>query len=580
VNSDRFLFHLQAVCILLSILGLPGCLSGRNPSAPVEPAPVESGYVSEITLPAAKSFFAYGQYRLLASEGRWDEALEALERAVALDGESRYLRMGLARVYLHTKQQQRSIQVLQELLRQAPDYAEGHELIGDLFLHQNLPRDAVEHYRQALALEDRPASLRLKLAMALARHGDLAGAIEETAALLQERPDFLSAKLTLARFYRENRQFAEAVELYRELLDEKPQQIPLLLELGRLLEERNQADEALDLYRFGIAQNPRAVAVHDRMARLLVAQQRYPEALQLLRQWDDLHPDRVEILGRIGLLQLQMEHWAEAELTFRKLLRLDPEHARSRYYLGMALSGGGDYQGALRELAAVPEGSEIYLEAVTQQAYLYQLSEQPRQAIALLRRHLDGGLDDPVLYYYLSVFLAGQDQLTAAEEVLRQGLARHPDSAGLRYQRGIVFEKMERRDEARREMERVLAIDPDHADALNYLAYLKAERGEDLEQALLEAKRALAAKKTGYILDTLGWIYFKLGRFEEGREPLEKASQLQPDDTVVLEHLGDLYRALGLWSQAAQRYRQILELDPLADEIREKLEALPEGNNQ
>ncbi|HKJ05348.1 MAG TPA: tetratricopeptide repeat protein [Geopsychrobacteraceae bacterium] len=577
MNIDRIFYCLQFFSTLFLFMILTGCLPGQNSLATVSPAKLDTEYISEISLPEAKATFAYTQYRLLVSEGRWDEALEALERAVAIDGDSRYLQMGLAKVYLHTKRLEQAIQVLRKLLQQYPAYADGHELIGDLLLHQSQPREAAEHYRQALDLKGQLDSLHLKLAMALARQGNLSAAIEVTRILLQENPDSLSARLTLARFYKENKQYGEAVAVYRALLDEKTGQVQILLELGGLLQELGLTDEALQLYQSGIEENPQAVTIHEQMARLLVSEERYREALQLLQQLNDLLPDNPQIIGQIGLLQLEMTRWAEAELTFRKLRRLSPDNDQSRYYLGMALSGSGNYQGALLELESIKSDSSLHLEAVTQQAYIYQQLEQPQTAIELLQDQIRNGLHDPIIYSYLSSSLAAVNQLPDAERVLREGLELNPDDVNLHYQLGVILEKMERRDNARREMERVLEIAPDHADALNYLAYLKAERGENLEQALIEAKRALVNKETSYILDTLGWIYFKLGRYDEGRNPLEKASRMEPDDVVILEHLGDLYRALSLWSEAAEIYRQILVLDPMAEKVKEKLDALPGG---
>jgi tetratricopeptide (TPR) repeat protein len=246
----------------------------------------------------------------------------------------------------------------------------------------------------------------------------------------------------------------------------------------------------------------------------------------------------------------------------------------------MALSGSGEVPEALQELALVNPESDVYLDAVTQRAFLYQKNEQPFNAIELLQQELDSGRREPILYYYLSSAYSSLDQWPQAEEALRNGLQEHPEDLNLRYQLGMVLEKMERREEARQVMRQILATDPDYADALNYLAYVKAELGEDLEQALLEAKRALEIKPAGYIMDTLGWVYFKLGRYEESRQYLEQAFQAHPDDPVVVEHLADAYRALELWSQAAEFYRQALELDPFAEGVREKLEALPEGHSQ
>lgn len=580
MKTFRLFLSCQLIYILIPVLSLTGCLSTQSRDIRIAETQDEAEYVSEVDIPEAKSTFAYGQYRLFAAEGRWEEALEALERAVAFDADSQYLQMNLAKAYLHTKQPEKAIQMLQVLLSQYPDYAQGHELIGDLYLSQNQPADAVGHYRLALEQPPQADSLRLKLAMGLARQDDFPAAIDEVTSLLVDKPDSLSARLALARFYREDKQFSKAVQIYQELLELKPDQMQILVELGQLLEQQGQVEEALELYRSGIDQEPRTVVVRDQMSRLLVTENRYAEALLLLQELNELHPNKIQVLGRIGMLQLELARWTEAELTFRKILRIESDHDRSRYYLGMALSGSGDVVAALQELAAVGEESPVYLDALTQQAYLHQINGRAQEAIKLLEREIESGRDEPILYYYLSSSYVSLDQLTKAEKVLLGAIELHPDNVNLNYQLGVVYEKMEQRDDARRVMVRILEIDPDHADALNYLAYLKAEQGEDLEQALQEAKRALSTKEEGYILDTLGWIYFKLGRYEEGRQPLEKASQMQPDDLVVLEHLGDLYQALGLWSQAADAYRQILELDPLAEGISEKLEALPEGKAQ
>ena len=400
MNFFRNFFYLQSVFSLFVTMALAGCLSGHPGLTDNKDAGQTAEYVSEVTLPAAKSAFAYARYRLLVSDGKWKEAQTALEQAVAIDSESRYLQMSLAKVYLHTKQQEHAIQVLEKLLTQYPDDADGHELIGDLLLHQNQPQEAAVHYRQTLELREQTVPLRLKLAMALARQGDLSSAIEETLSI--QHPESLSARLTLARFYKEDEQFNEAVTIYRELLVAKAGRVQVVLELGELFQDLGRTDDALQLYQSGIDENPGAVTLHEQMARLLVTEQRYAEALKLLQQLDDLHPDRIEIMGRIGLLQLEMARWAEAELTFRKLLRLNPDHDRSRYYLGMALSGGGDYQAGLKELASVRQGSEVYLEAVTQRAFLYQRLDQPQAAIDLLQKMIDDGQNDPIIFYYLS----------------------------------------------------------------------------------------------------------------------------------------------------------------------------------
>ena len=567
-----------AVLFSILVLMLSGCLSGRRTAPVLLHEQLPADYVSEVALPEAKATYAYGQYRLLAAAGRWDDALQALRRAVALDPQSRYLQMGLAKAYMHTGQQEQAVDVLQQMLGSSPDDSAGHELLGDLLLYQKKYSQAVTEYNKAAAADKPPsAELRLKLAQALARQGDFAVAIAIVQALVAETPGDFASRLTLARFYRDAEQIPQAVDEYRVLLDMKPGQMPLIIELGMVLEQGERYAEAIALYRSAVDQDPRSIMLRDRLARILVIKERYDEALEALVALDELHPDQPQILGRIGLLQLEMDLWPDAELSFRKVIRLQPEHTRSYYYLGLALSGRGLWQEALEALGKVDSGDDVYLETITQRTYLLQKYDEPQRAIELLEETLDEGLRDPVLYYYLALALDSLGQTTAAAQRLSEGLEHHPGNISLRYQYGVILEKRGEQDDAKRQMETILETAPNHADALNYLAYLKAERGVDLLQALDLAQRALAVKETAYILDTLGWVYFKLGRYDEGRESLERALSLQPGDVVILEHLAELYRALTLWPLAAEMYRQILAIDPTAEGIGEKLDALPNG---
>jgi tetratricopeptide (TPR) repeat protein len=123
-------------------------------------------------------------------------------------------------------------------------------------------------------------------------------------------------------------------------------------------------------------------------------------------------------------------------------------------------------------------------------------------------------------------------------------------------------------------MQALLEREPDHAEALNFVAYAWAEQGERLDEALQMARRARQLKNEGHVIDTLGWVYYKLGRLEEARRELETAARLLADDPVINEHLGDVYRSLGLSARARALYQRVLELAPEAAGVREKLDTL------
>jgi tetratricopeptide (TPR) repeat protein len=126
-------------------------------------------------------------------------------------------------------------------------------------------------------------------------------------------------------------------------------------------------------------------------------------------------------------------------------------------------------------------------------------------------------------------------------------------------------------------MKKLIQINPSHADALNFVGYTYAERGENLDEAEALVKRALElTPNKGYILDSLGWVYYKQGRYDEAIEQLNRAAALEPDDPAIMEHLGDVYVDKGEPSKALDYYQRGLLLinrapDNPDEELKERL---------
>jgi tetratricopeptide (TPR) repeat protein len=126
------------------------------------------------------------------------------------------------------------------------------------------------------------------------------------------------------------------------------------------------------------------------------------------------------------------------------------------------------------------------------------------------------------------------------------------------------------------QMRDLLRLKPDHADALNYLGYSYAERGVNLQEALALIQKAMTLKPdTGYITDSLGWVYYQMGEYDKAAVELEKANQLIPDDSTISEHLADSYLKLKKTEKAVEFYEKALTLDPKPDQaerLKKKLE--------
>ena len=566
LSIKKIVFSLFFGSVILS-----GCVITK-PFQPLAPdAEISFEYQSELADPNAKALFAFSEFRLLGAKNRWEEAIAALERAITFDPQSNYLQLLLSKIYLHREQPERAAVVLKSLLTRSPESVKGHELLGDVFSYQQNYVSAIEHFRRALQLAPDSEMLQMRLAMALARLERKDEAIAVLEMLLEKHPEAGFARLSLARFYLEKNQTEKASMAYQQLLDREPGKLQAVLEYGKLL-ERQDPDAALEFYQAAIAHNPRTAAVRQQLAQFYFVHRRFHDALEQFQAVHQQFPGNLQIIGRIGLIQLKLEKWTEAEETFRLLLETDNHQG---YFLAMALLGQGKFAEAIDVLEPITCASPMYTEAALQLAYLYKQFNQDARAISTLRQVIDRDIHHPDVYYYLAAFLDDQGDYKQARDVAFAGVEKNQKEVRLLYQLGVLYEKLKDHQAAVQTMEQILLLNDAHPDALNFLAYYQAEKEIDLELALSRAQKALVIKPSGYIVDTLGWIYFKMGRYPESREQLEKATKMHPDDAVILEHLGDLYRAMKLWKKAAVTYQRVLEIDPRAETAEEKLKALP-----
>jgi tetratricopeptide (TPR) repeat protein len=166
---------------------------------------------------------------------------------------------------------------------------------------------------------------------------------------------------------------------------------------------------------------------------------------------------------------------------------------------------------------------------------------------------------------------AQQEQYPRAAELYQEGLAKEPDHPQLHFNLGLVYDKLKEFDPFVKEMEAAIRLDPKYSEALNYLGYTYAEKDMKLPEAVDLIQRALAVKpEDGAYVDSLGWAYYRLGRWDDAVKELERASTLLPDDAVIHEHLGEAYFRTKRSDDARESWLKSLELDPTNTKLIER----------
>ena len=622
--------------------------------------------------------FLFAAARMLAGEpGRTDEALELFERAVAMDPEAPFLRVGLAdflgqlrrfdeaaehlavayrnapndvdvlRKYGRIQMElsdggrdrgavDRALEALKALRELAPSDIDGMLFLSQIHSMLGEFKEAASVLEELVSYHNGNRQLQYRLVNALREAGEDDRAQEVQADML--RFDDLSVEERLELAGRESRQgnHTRAIEMLEGLAEESDS-VPVrgalaeeyyrrAMSRGRTPDQRTEdLAEALRRLRElprAARRNPGARFLE---ARILGASGQGREALDLLEGLRREQPDEPRVLRELVRQLMAADEWERIRRIGRSMVdRADRGTELGRdtadFGLGLlveALRRSGETDQALDELEAEVERRGESVELLLSQAELLAESGRKRRAMAILRRDAvaterlvrggeDGRPDVQAIRRKAGIYvdldeerLAVRvlDRFAAAGNVaqligiadfwrsrgrfaesaplIERALVRvdsgaetdlelDPETlrAGLFFQLGEAYERTRRYDEAADQFQAVLEIQPENSTAMNYLGYMWADNGENLEQALELVRRAVALEPdNGAYVDSLGWALFRLSEFEEARRHLERANQLAPEDSTILEHLGDVYVALGDTGRARAAYEHALAIN-------------------
>ena len=196
------------------------------------------------------------------------------------------------------------------------------------------------------------------------------------------------------------------------------------------------------------------------------------------------------------------------------------------------------------------------------EAQALRLDGKPDQGVVVLEDALKNHLDDPTAYVALAQIYQEVSRGPQAVKLLQDAQAKFPSSTVIPFELGAVFEKQKNFAEAETAFRQVLAREPDHAGALNYLGYMLAERGERLDESVGYLKKALEKEPdNGSFLDSLGWAYFKAGKLDLAEENLRRAADQLKVNSVIQEHYGQLLFKIGRFEDAIAAWNRALAGD-------------------
>ncbi len=250
--------------------------------------------------------------------------------------------------------------------------------------------------------------------------------------------------------------------------------------------------------------------------------------------------------------------------------------------LGDLLFGADRCEDALQVYDLVPRGSELRRNADIQSGLCLDVLERTDDAATRLEKLIAASPEDLDAIAALGNIYRGRERFGDAAEVYTKGIATIDDPNvshwRIYYFRGVANERNKNWKQAEEDLKKALELSPDQPQVLNYLGYSWVDMGLNLDEGLDMIRSAVDQRPNdGYIVDSLGWAYYRLGRFDEAVEQLERAAELRPEDPVINDHLGDAYWQVGRKLEATFQWNHARDLDPEPADLEKIVKKLESG---
>jgi len=561
---NKLLFLPVAWLVLLTTACQVGGLRTDHGNA-TPPAPRVSE--SDPTLPriplTADVLYALLLGEIAGHRGQLDVSVTALSRAAQKTRDPRIAeRATLASLY--ARQPREALANARLWVELRPSSSEAHEALAAAYM-ENGDRDrASEHFQQILALagEHGLAPAYLRISATLGRQSNRTQALSVMKELVQLHPDKSVAHYALAHLAVRVSDLDVAMSAIDRALVLSPGWEDAALFKARVLVSRKDSARVLKFHEQFLAKYPRATNMRLSYARLLVDLKQWDKARVQFKRVVSDSPKDADAVFTIALLALQTNDLDEAEEYLKRHLELQPENDQARLYLGQVAEQRKHYDEAIHWYGAVESG-ELYFEAQARMAVMIARAGNVDQA----RTHLHA-LVPKNEAQKVQLALAEEQILRDAKlfpeayEVLSGVLADLPDNTDLLYARALVAERLSRIDEAEKDLRRILKKDPKNANALNALGYTLADRTTRLQEALGFIEQALALKPDDpFILDSLGWVHYRLGNHAEAVRHLRAALDKRADAEIAA-HLGEVLWVMGDQAGAESVWKGALKHSP------------------
>ena len=505
------------------------------------------------------------------------KGIEHLERAVGPAGARVQadvnVRAMLARLYVANEQYNDAIPVLAEIVKQEPGWLDGASLLVQAYVAAGRGDDAVRWLEDAVQVSPQLYPTLADLYARSRRYSDAAAAYESALKVSLRSVDLRIRYAGMLLGTGVEKDAVRARDVLREAVemrapDDRTLERALLL-LAPAERRTGELDASERPARRVISQNRRNPRAYVALAETLEERHKYQDVADVLAPAvtqfrTDPEPEGPlsMLLPHLGFAYQQLGQFDKAVATLQEAHKITGGDTAVAFYLIQAQLSAKKYSDAvaLARQARVEQPDDLRLARL--EAEGLRLWGKGDEAVAVLEQLTKRQAANPMAHVALAQIYQETNRGAQAVKVLQDARTRFPEDTSITFELGSVLEKQKKYSDAEVAFRQVIAQEPEHGPALNYLGYMLAERGERLSESLDLIKRALQTEPdNGSYLDSLGWAYFKDGKFDLAAEHLKRAADQLVTNSVVQDHYGDALFRLGRYDDAIAAWSRALSGD-------------------
>ena len=378
----------------------------------------------------------------------------------------------------------------------------------------------------------------------------------------------------VASLHQQQANYETALSITKQLLTLNKKYYPAWGLKSRLQSSMGNHTEALTTINQALEHFKQDKAFTLLKARLLIKNKNIPLARDACQEIADTYPLDAQVLLPLALTHLELSEHDEAKAALQKLLNLHQMENEAHYYLGRIAQHRKEYEQALQHYQAMIAGRE-FLAAQNGIVQIYLAQDKIEPALTHIRKMRIEDSKHKQAYFLMEVDLLNRThQYEASLEVLNDALKAYADNTDLRYSRAMVSEKLGNIDQLEEDLGYIIEKNPKNATALNALGYTLADHTRRLDEALDLIQQARALSPTDpAIIDSLGWVYYRMGKIDESLKLLEEAYKVFPDPEVAA-HLGEVLWQMGEHDKARDIWQEGLQKQPASQIIKDTLDRL------